>query len=382
MARSGDEVAFGLEERCVPEREIWPRVDEALAQVGFPYPRDHPTAALSGGEKQRLALAAVLALRPRILLLDEPTSSLDPAGARDLYEALSRLDRSTTVVLVEHHLDLALPLVDRIVAVDGERGVTVDGTARTVLERDRGELEALGTWLPDAPAPAPIAGGAGGPDVVIARDVGFRYPRAARDALAGADLRLGTGECLAITGPNGSGKSTLLLILGGLVRPQRGSVRAETLDPRTPEPWRWRAPTLASRFGSVFQDPDHQFLTASVLEELGLGSRLQGASEAEARRRAALLVERLGLGHVAAASPFTLSGGEKRRLSVGTALATVPRALFLDEPSYGQDRATFVGLIGLLREAHVQGAALCAATHEAALVTAMGGRTVALERSA
>jgi energy-coupling factor transport system ATP-binding protein len=351
-------------------------VHEALAAVGFPYPSDHPTSALSGGEKQRLALAGVLALRPRVLLLDEPTANLDARGARDLYQVLGRLDRTTTLILVEHHLGSALQLVDRIVAIDGERGVVVDGPAAAVLRDHRRELEALGAWLPDAAPLTPLAhAGDVGHDVVSAEGVGFRYPLAARDALVDARLTLREREALAITGPNGSGKSTLLLILSGLVRPQRGTVRAARVDPRVPDPWRWQATALASRFGSVFQDPDHQFLATSVREELRLGPRLQGHGD---MRRADELLERLGLEGLAQANPFTLSGGEKRRLSVGTALATGPLVLFLDEPTYGQDRHTFARLIDLLRDAHAAGAALCAVTHEPALIDVMNGNAVAL----
>ncbi len=380
MARSGDDVAFGLEEHCVPAGEIWPRVDEALASVGFRYPRDHPTSALSGGEKQRLALAGVLALRPRVLLLDEPTANLDPQGARDLYQVLGRLDRGTTLVLVDHHLELALPLVDRIVAIDGERGVVVDGPAAAMLRDRRAELAVLGAWLPDSDPVPPIGDPRRARDeLVSAMGIGFRYPLAAHDALADAHVILREREALAITGPNGSGKSTLLLILSGLLRPQKGSVRADRIDPRTPEPWRWPATLLAKRFGSVFQDPDHQFLTATVREELRLGPRLQGHGDT---RRADELLERLELDHVAHVNPFTLSGGEKRRLSVGTALATEPQALFLDEPTYGQDRNTFTGLVHLLREAHDAGGAVCAATHEPALVEALAGHVLSLGRPA
>lgn len=372
MARSGDDVAFGLEEHCVPTAEIWPRVDEALAAVGFPYGRDHATSALSGGEKQRLALAGVLALGPRVLLLDEPTANLDPDGARGLYRVLAALDRATTLVLVDHHLSLAHGLVDRIVAIDGDRGVVVDGPVATVLRDKRAELEALGAWLPGAEPIRPIADGSTrGPELLTARGIGFRYPLATRDALDDAGLTLHQGDTLAVTGPNGSGKSTLLLIVAGLVRPQRGAVRAEAIDQTRPEPYRWPATDLARRFGSVFQDPDHQFLTTSVRDELRRGPRLQGSAPADLRRADELL-ERLGLAHLGSANPFTLSGGEKRRLSVGTALATGPRALFLDEPTYGQDRHTFVGLLDLLREAHAGGAAVCAATHEPELVGAMG----------
>ncbi|MBO4210968.1 ATP-binding cassette domain-containing protein, partial [Micromonospora echinofusca] len=134
MARCGDDVAFGLENRGVPADEIWPRVDEALARVGFPYPRDRPTAALSGGEQQRLALAGVLALRPGLLLLDEPTANLDPAGAALVRQAVTTaLSPDTTLILVEHRVTEALPLVDRVVVLQPGGGVRADGPPEQVF---------------------------------------------------------------------------------------------------------------------------------------------------------------------------------------------------------------------------------------------------------
>src|SRR5207247_9442688 len=145
MARSGDDVAFGLENRCVPTDEIWPRVHRALADVGFPYSEDHATAALSGGEKQRLAIAGLLALRPRVLLLDEPTANLDPDGARAVREVTGRLaaDRDVTMVMVEHRVAEVMGLVDRVVVIEAGAGVIADGSPDVVFARDGERLRQL-----------------------------------------------------------------------------------------------------------------------------------------------------------------------------------------------------------------------------------------------
>jgi energy-coupling factor transport system ATP-binding protein len=137
MARAGDDVAFGLENRCVPTAEIWPRVHRALADVGFPYPEDRATAALSGGEKQRLAIAGILALRPLVLLLDEPTANLDPDGARAIRGVLGRIAerRDVTMVVVEHRVAEVLPLIDRVIVIEAGGGVVADGPPEAVFAR-------------------------------------------------------------------------------------------------------------------------------------------------------------------------------------------------------------------------------------------------------
>ena len=146
LARAGDDVAFGLENRCVASGEIWDRVDAALAAVDFPYPRDHPTGALSGGEKQRLALAGVLALHPTLLLLDEPTANLDAHGAAlfraVLRQVLRRAER--TLILVEHHVTESLPLVERVVVLEAGSGVIADGRPGQVFGTHGGALAAAG----------------------------------------------------------------------------------------------------------------------------------------------------------------------------------------------------------------------------------------------
>jgi energy-coupling factor transporter ATP-binding protein EcfA2 len=384
MGRAGDDVAFGLENLCVPTGSIWGEVARAFHAVGFPYGPERSTNALSGGEKQRLAIAGVLALRPSVLLLDEPTANLDPAGA----EAVSGVVRllaergGTTLLLVEHRVEQAASLVDRAVVLEPGGGVVADGPPRKVFAEHGDRLAGAGVWIPDRPFGPPPRRPRGRPHtLVLAERASFRYPGAATEALHSADLTVRASEALALVGPNGSGKTTLALLLAGLLRPTSGAVLAsEALVPgRGRDPiWRWRAGVLVRHFGTVFQEPEHQFLAARVDDELALGPVRAGVPRVTAHRRGRELLERLHLGHLAAANPFTLSGGEKRRLSVATALATDPSVLILDEPTFGQDRRTWVELLHLLAALRDSGRAICFASHDQAFIAALADRTVTL----
>ena len=385
MGRSGDDVAFGLENRCVPAEQIWSRVDAALDAVGFRYGRNHPTHALSAGEQQRLALAGTLALRPSLLLLDEPTANLDPDGAAQVRDVLRRvLDRiGATLVMVEHRIDDVVELVDRVVVVEAGGGVVADGAPWQVFARWGDELAEAGVWVPDRPVAAPPSPPRpASQTLVLADGAGFTYPGAARAALAPTDVQLRSAEAVAITGPNGSGKSTLALLLGGLLRPSTGAVVAgealATGHGREPL-WRWPARRLVGAIGSVFGDPEHQFLARTVAEELRIGPLRLGLGIEEAQRRSDELLERLHLGHLAGASPFTLSGGEGRRLSVATALAAAPSVLVLDEPTFGQDRRTWIELLDLLAGLRNEGRALCVVSHDPDFVRLLADRVVRLE---
>jgi energy-coupling factor transport system ATP-binding protein len=380
MGRAGDDVAFGLENRCIPADQIPGRVDAALAAVEFPYPVEHRTAALSGGEKQRLALAGTLALGPNLLLLDEPTANLDPEGAELVRDVIARvLDRlEATLLLVEHRVAEALPLVDRVIVLEPGGGIVADGPARRVFREQGDRLAAEGVWVPDVPLPEVPSRPRPAPEtLLLAEHLSFSYPGSLRPALAAVDAAVRSSEALAITGPNGSGKSTLALLLAGLLRPSGGAVVAgealragHGLEPI----WRWPARELVARIGTVFQDPEHQFLTGHVRDELLLGPMRAGLARRVAERRADELLERLRLAHLADANPFTLSGGEKRRLSVATALATAPEALILDEPTFGQDRRTWLELRDLLAALRDSGRALAFVTHDLDFAAALADR--------
>jgi energy-coupling factor transporter ATP-binding protein EcfA2 len=384
MAHAGDEVAFGLENRCVPSSDIWPRVDEALATVGFPYGRDRATDALSGGEQQRLALAGAMALQPRLLLLDEPTANLDPDGAALVRGALRRVLEGgrRTMVLVEHRVAEALHLVDRVIVLQAGGGVIADGSPAAVFSQHGDELAEVGVWVPDHPLPSRVRHSRTTPAPMLAADqVGYRFPGELELAVGPLDLQVRSAEALAIVGPNGSGKSTLALLLGGLLRPSTGVVQAGATLVTGPEQepiWRWPAERLARRIGSVFQDPEHQFLTGRVADELTLAPLQAGLSSAAARERADALLARLHLDALADVNPFTLSGGEKRRLSVATALAGEPSVVILDEPTFGQDRRTAVELLDLLAALRDGGTAICFVTHDAPFAAALADRTLSL----
>lgn len=400
LARVGDDVAFACENLGIPRQEIWRRVSESLAAVGLDLPPDRPTSRLSGGQKQRLALAGLLAMRPGLLLLDEPTANLDPEGVLEVRDAVSAAVASTgaTLVVVEHRVSVWRDLVDRVIVLDADGGVLADGAPDRVLADSAGRLRAAGVWLPESRVPAATAVGAGAPlltarGLQVGRGPGISRRRSARAVARAAeraralalplrvDTALAEGEAIALTGRNGVGKSTLALTLGGLLAPLAGDVAAEPAlaGDAVPEPSRWRSTELLTRIGSVFQNPEHQFVASTVRDELAAGPRALRLPDRETATRVDELLERLGLSALAAANPFTLSGGQKRRLSVATALATRPRLLVLDEPTFGQDATTWLGLVRMIGELRAEGHAIVAATHDAEFVEAVGATELRLE---
>jgi energy-coupling factor transport system ATP-binding protein len=220
-----------------------------------------------------------------------------------------------------------------------------------------------------------------GPVLLTAQAAGFTYRGTPTAALPPSTAELRAGRALAVTGPNGTGKSTLALLLAGLRAPTTGRITAtEDLAAglRTAQPSRWRAGELVSRIGTVFQHPEQQFLTGRLRDELALGPLRSGEHAADARATAEELLERLGLTAFADANPYTLSGGQQRRLSVATALATAPRVLVLDEPTFGQDAATWRELVTLLAEQRARGCAVAVVTHDADLVDVLADHRLQL----
>lgn len=375
MARVGDDVAFGCENLGVPRDEIWRRVDHALDAVGLAVARDHPTERLSGGQKQRLALAGVLAMQPGLILLDEPTANLDPAGVRELVAAVASLATSTgcTLIVVEHRVAVWRDLVTRVVVLGQAGQIIADGAPDAVLEREGTRLAAGGVWVPGRePRPVLAAPPAPGAPLLSARALAVaRDP--ARLLLTGLDLELAEGQTVAVTGPNGVGKSTLALTVAGLLAPAGGVLRAEPAlaTGLVPQPIDWRSRDLLPRIATVFQAPEHQFLASTVRAELAVGPRTLKLPAAEIEQRVDGLLERLGLTALAEANPFTLSGGQQRRLSVGTALASAPRLVVLDEPTFGQDALTWVALVELIGELRAAGTAFLLITHDELLAPAL-----------
>ena len=385
LARVGDDVAFGMENLGVAREEIWPRVENSLEAVGLSVPLDHSTTELSGGQKQRLALASILAMGPGLLLLDEPTANLDPSGVAEVRAAVEAVVERTgaTVVVVEHRVDVWASLVDRVIVV-ADGAIAADGPLREVLAQQGDALRERGIWLPgdDVAAevgPAPEVAPASSEATPIARvadlTIGYNQDAPVR---SGIDLAIERGVSTCIVGANGAGKSTFALTLAGLLPPLEGTVEVETSDGARGDPHEWSSKQLLGRMSMVFQEPEYQFLAATVAEELAIGPRAAGMSEEEIAPLVDEHLEALGLTKLARANPMTLSGGEKRRLSVATALISAPELLILDEPTFGQDRGTWLGLVRLLRAALERGVTLVSITHDPAFVAAMGQRIVDL----
>lgn len=383
LERVGDDVAFGCENLGVPRDEIWPRVDAALDAVGLDLPLDRSTATLSGGQKQRLALAGVLAMRPGAILLDEPTANLDPEGVTEVRDAVAAALDATgaTLVVIEHRIDAWLDLVDRVIVLGTEGETTVvhaDGTPKAVLGARGAELAAAGVWVPGhPPAVPPPPAATPGEELLRTRDLVVARRRGV--PVAGPfELTVRAGEAIGIVGRNGAGKSTLGLTLAGLIAPETGRVEASAVlaEGAKGDPIRWTSRALLTRIGTVLQSPEHQLLARTVREELAVGPRALALPEDEVNARVDDLLERLRLTALAAANPYTLSGGEKRRLTVAAALATRPRVLVLDEPTFGQDAKTWAELVGIIARLRDEGAAVVVISHDEQVLRALHARRI------
>lgn len=429
MATVGNDVAFGPENLRVPREEIWGRVTEALTAVGLNHlPFDHPSSALSGGQKQRLGLAGILSMHPGAMILDEPTANLDPSGVREVRDSILAAAEATgaTLLVVEHRVSIWAPHMDRIIVLGTGGTITHDGAPDTVLTEARQELIDAGVWVPNyvPRAPQNVAGNeAGGEALLRAENLSItraqptpKQRRARRRTIkrlgdtpapapidlpvlrGGINLTLHAGEHLSVLGPNGAGKSTLALTLAGLLTAPNGTLTATDAlrnhdGNHGGQTAHWDVPTwtpaqMLSRIGYVFQEPEYQFIRGTVREELELGPRRLAAltreplNEDELAARTDELAARLRLTHLLDANPFTLSGGEKRRLSVASALATAPRILILDEPTFGQDARTWAELVDLIRELLAGGTAVISITHDEDYTAALGGNHITLEATA
>lgn len=379
------ELALVLENRAVPPAQIGPRVGAALEQVGVGDLAQRQTARLSGGQTQRVALAAAVIGRPGLLLLDEPTSMLDASGVRAVRAAVEEVarDASLTVLLVEHRLDdyageAGLDgLPGRAVVLDADGSVVADGPTPQVLREHAAALHALGCWLPleaeltalsgkvgdltsgahdellaglvpcDEVLPAPAETEV--PRVLL-RAHGLAVGHGRQTVLDGVDLDVRAGQVVAVLGENGTGKSTLLHALAGLTRPLAGRVTGE-------------------RPGMVFQNPEHQLVAHTVAEEIAHGL-------ADPEPTVARMLREHRLEHCADRNPHQLSGGEKRRLSLAAMLAHGRQVLLADEPTFGLDRRDTVVVADALRSVADGGGAVVFSTHDLRLAAEVADEVV------
>jgi len=397
MSRVDDEVAFGLENRGWARPEMAARVPAALAQAGLAGFESRATATLSGGEKQRLAVAGVLAPAPSLLVLDEPTANLDPPGMHSVFDVLGTLaaERRRTIVLIEHRLEAALPLADDVLLLDDRGRQLAFGRADSVDRLAVARLRESGAWVPQAWRSGPVrrraargdrhTAGAAAPSLLEADSTTVRYPAdesGTHPALDGVSVTLRAGERVALVGPNGAGKSSLLLAMAGLLRPNGGQVRLRALprDGERPEPMRdpsrLGARQLAERIGLAFQDPELGFVAPTVSREVAAGSVAAGVPASPGDT--ATVLSRFGLAEHAGDDPFRLSQGEQRRLSLAAMAMRPPGVLLLDEPTFGLDRRGTEAVLELLDEMRAAGQAQVLATHDPRLLPACE-RVVALD---
>ncbi len=407
------ELGVGLQFQGLPREEIASRAEEALRQVGLEHlwPGSfyrHPSE-LSGGQKQRIAIASFLAMRPQILILDEPTSDLDPVGKHEVIETIARLRREhdMTIILVEQDPDILSTFCDRIALFNEGRIELVAPPTKfyaeqALLERcgaSVGELtriswhtsyfyqarpplnieEAVQAFAPALSSITDIrhSSSADAPEqaVIEAKDVYYRYEDGTT-ALSGVDLTLYAGEILALLGPNGSGKTTFAKILAGIFRPTSGHVKVLGQDLSS----RKVRKLLPSRVGYVFQNPDHQIFQQSVQAEIEYGLKNLGIAAEQRRKQVSDTLEAVGLTQYAEENPLFLSKGQRQRLAVAALLAMRPEILIVDEPTTGQDARSIIALMKLLGQLQQQGKTILIITHDMTLVAEYCQRVVAFHK--
>lgn len=398
------EVAFGPENLRLPRDEIERRVDRYLRFVGLAEMRRREPASLSGGQKQRLAIASVLALEPPVLVMDEPTTDLDPIGREEVLSVadLLRQERRTLLV-VDHDPETAVGADQVWLMREGE--VVAQGPPRKVLT-DLALLESCGVQPPPTvalfqalgwpgqpltveeaialirehdlaqprPLKAPTPSPNGRPVILELRDVDYVYPTRAVEALKGINLQIREGEFLALVGQNGSGKTTLAKHLNGLLKPTRGEVlfRGRPLG-------EIRRTEMARHVGYVFQNPDHQIFSNTVREEVSFSLRMAGMDPRTIEERVAEALAVVGLSGYEDQVPFTLTKGERQRVAVASVLAAQPQVIILDEPTTGLDYRHQRSMMEMLRGLHRRGHTVIIITHSMWVAAEYAERVVVMK---
>ena len=382
------ELSFGLENFGVSRSEMDQRMEELLERFQLTHLANREPSSMSGGEKQKLAIASVLAYKPEILVLDEPTTDLDPESKDFVIRTLPELKEWVqTVLIVDHETDRFL-MADRVhlfrqgaIQSSGSPSEILTNSALLtensvapldliVLQEQLGEPAALSgpedlkrRWnqfsLQSLPSPVRSSG----EPVVQVENLCFQYENRDAPALRNVSFEIRKGEFLGIIGRNGSGKSTLLRHVNGLQYPQQGTVHIMGKEIR-----QWSRKDLSKTAALVFQNPDHQIFNTTVKEEVEFGPRQLGFSDEQREKNVERALETMDLKPQQERDPFQLSKGERQRVAVASMLSVSPEILMLDEPTTGLDHRQQTYLMELLRELNQNGATIVIVTHSLKLV--------------
>ena len=368
-----EELAFGMENLGLSPEEMKRRIKEVLAFVGMQGYEERDLERLSGGQKQKIAIASVLVTKPSVLLLDEPTANLDPESRKQIFQLIVKIAReeNLTVVIVEHNINEIMDEVDRFIALDKDGNIVLDCDGGSPEELEWREKNQHTPEIPEREE-ANIS-----EPVMQIRDLSFAYPvpgkkhEKGKQILSNLNLDIYKQDFLAIVGENGVGKSTLMKLLFKVNQPDSGDIKVfgKTLK-------QYSTKELYHQMGLVFQNPENQFITNTVYDEMMFSLKRVKISDEEKNQRVQSMLEQFHLEHAKEKSPFVLSQGQKRRLSVASMLLTNQRVLFLDEPTYGQDFENRQELMKDMEDLIRQGITIVMITHDLSLVKQYATRVV------
>lgn len=401
MMNVEDEVAFGLENIGVPIEEMEDRIDQVLKLVNlFPY-KESSIHSLSGGMKQKLALACVLAIQPDVLILDEPKANLDPQAKKDFIQTIQELQKiqSFSLIVIEHQLDGWVPTIDRSIMMNKQGELFYDGSLRRGIQQNVKYMKEQGICLPQATElalkngtensklpltveefkmvadiPTPTLRESSQEKPVILQAENIEWSKGKEKIIDGINFCMREGEFVAIVGANGSGKTSFSRILSRLETLNKGAVNLFGRPLQN-----WGESELRRNIGYVFQNPEHQFITDQVYDEIAYGLRLQNKSEEEIETNVRDVITQCQLDGLEFRHPFTLSQGQKRRLSVAIMVIEDPAILILDEPTFGQDGRSTQEIMNLLNRRNQMGTAIVMITHDMELVHENADRVVVFE---
>jgi energy-coupling factor transport system ATP-binding protein len=399
-----DDIAFGPENLGIAPKEMQKLVEKSIGIVGIEKLRKRFTFTLSGGEKQRTAIAGAIAMEPEILVLDEPTSDLDPAGTKQVLETLKQLnkEKEITIILIEHKIDEVFGIADRTIVMDRGK-IILDGKTCEVFTRNLELLENIGIYPPQLirlsrmlsvkPSYNSIFSYFNGlndlnryfkeypeakninksPSKVVFEDVWFNY-RGGPPALKGISLEIKKGEFIAMIGPNGSGKTTLLSCLIGFIKPGKGRILIDRQDIKN-----LCVADLAIKVGYLFQNPDLQLFTDTVEQEVGFGLKNRSLAATDINKKVAQAMEIMELDEYRDRHPHSLSRGQRQRLAVASILSMEQEIIILDEPTTGQDRGHLSKFLAQIKKLNDAGKTIIMITHDMSLVAEYARRTILME---